>query len=316
MKVNAPTERFTVPVAFVTKGRQRIKQYDNSTVYLNNGDEFEIELFNPTANKVMAKIDLNGVSIGPGVVLRPGERVFLERYLSEAKKFLYSTYEVDGDNPDVKRAIANNGDVAIKFYCETPPPQPVIAYANPWWTTITTTPWYGPTFNYFNSSSGISGTLKNTGSLTGTANCNNINSTLTSSNSMGGAKQCFSSRKLEPQSFAGGQSMDFADNFSPSNETLYSASVDYAPEMMSRSIVDVPKSVETGRIEKGSNSNQSFTYDHSSFNTYWTWKTVWKILPTSQKPVVREDLTIYCTNCQAKRRRGSHKFCPICGNQY
>jgi hypothetical protein len=60
-----------------------------TTVYLNNGDEFEIELFNPTISKVMAKIDLNGISIGPGVVLRPGERVFLERYINEAKKFLF-----------------------------------------------------------------------------------------------------------------------------------------------------------------------------------------------------------------------------------
>ena len=37
----------TVPTAFVTKGRQRVKQYDDKTVFLNNGDEFEIEGIGP-----------------------------------------------------------------------------------------------------------------------------------------------------------------------------------------------------------------------------------------------------------------------------
>ena len=71
------------------KGRKSIK---NGKVFLTDGDEFEIELFNPTQNKVLAKIELNGKSIGSGIILRPGERVFLERYLDEAKKFLFETY--------------------------------------------------------------------------------------------------------------------------------------------------------------------------------------------------------------------------------
>ena len=108
----------TAPSAYVTKGKQRIKQYDKS-VYLNNGDEFEIELFNPTQNKVLAKIEINGNNIGgSGIVLRPGERVFLERYLNEAKKFLFETYKVNGSNSDVLKAIENNGDLSVKFYSE------------------------------------------------------------------------------------------------------------------------------------------------------------------------------------------------------
>ncbi|HOG38684.1 MAG TPA: hypothetical protein PLD95_04445, partial [bacterium] len=88
------------PSAFITKGRQRIKQY-NDTVYLKNGDEFEIELFNPTQNKIRAEILLNDVSIGSGIVLRPGERVFLDRYLDEPKKFKFETYNVDMNDPTV-----------------------------------------------------------------------------------------------------------------------------------------------------------------------------------------------------------------------
>jgi len=59
MLINYQTPRVTEPCAYVTKGRQRLKQYGN-TVYLNNRDEFEIELYNPTTSKVLAEITLNG----------------------------------------------------------------------------------------------------------------------------------------------------------------------------------------------------------------------------------------------------------------
>ena len=55
MKVNLQAQRVTVPTVFVTKGRQRVKQYGN-TIYLKNGDEFEIELFNPTTGKVLKEL--------------------------------------------------------------------------------------------------------------------------------------------------------------------------------------------------------------------------------------------------------------------
>jgi hypothetical protein len=316
MKVNVKTERYTVPVAFVTKNRQRIKQYNGTTVYLNNGDEFEIELFNPTVNKVMAKIDLNGTSIGPGVVLRPGERVFLERYLNEAKKFLYSIYEVDGNNPDVQRAIANNGDVAIKFYCEYIMPQPITwtSWCNPWWSTTPATPWPGTittttTGNYYSQptstqptsggfASGQSSSIYNASSSLG--NKKNISSLHTKGRKL--------SKNVETQ--------DFTANMGNEEVKTMFDTIDYAPQEMSRSIVDTPESIETGRIEKGSNSNQSFGYDYSNFNTYWTWKTDWKILPASQRPIMREDIKIFCGSCGAKRKRGSHKFCPQCGTKY
>jgi len=111
------TKGWVVPQSFITRSKQRLKQHID-TVYLNNGDEFEIELFNPTQNKVLAKIELNGKSIGNGIVLRPGERVFLERYLDEAKKFLFETYVVNGNNKEVQESIAKNGDVVVKFYDE------------------------------------------------------------------------------------------------------------------------------------------------------------------------------------------------------
>ena len=112
------------PEAFVTKGKKRIKQFDGQ-VYLSDGDEYEIELFNPTQEVVLAKIKIDGDYIaGGGIVLRRGERVFLERFLDSPNKFKYSTYVVSGNNTEVQDAIRNNGYVEIEFYSEYKPTFP------------------------------------------------------------------------------------------------------------------------------------------------------------------------------------------------
>lgn len=109
------------PEAFVTKAKKRIKQFDGQ-VYLSDGDEYEIELFNPTRNVVLAKIKIDGDYIaGGGIVLRMGERVFLERFLDSPNRFKFSTYVVNGKNSEVQDAIANNGYVEIEFYSEYKP---------------------------------------------------------------------------------------------------------------------------------------------------------------------------------------------------
>ena len=109
------------PEAFITKAKKRIKQFDGQ-VYLSDGDEYEIELFNPTQDVILAKIKLDGNYIsGGGIVLRRGERVFLERFLDSPEKFKFSTYEVNGKNIEVQKAIANNGYVEVEFYSEYKP---------------------------------------------------------------------------------------------------------------------------------------------------------------------------------------------------
>jgi len=109
------------PTAFITKGKQRLKQFSNkSIVYLHNGDNFEIELFNPTTSKILVKIFIEKQNVSQGgIILRPGERVFIERFLDIDKKFKFSTYEVNGNNSQVKEAIKNNGLIEVKFYKES-----------------------------------------------------------------------------------------------------------------------------------------------------------------------------------------------------
>ena len=276
----------SAPQSFITKGKHRLKQHID-TVYLNNGDEFEVELFNPTSTKILAKIEMNGNSIGAGIILRPGERVFLERYLDEAKKFLFETYEVEGDNREVKQSIIKNGNVSVKFYEEQK-----ITTSN----TIHFQPWYGTTLSnsLSGSSTGISTITTTAGyhnpiSTTGT----NINATYTSGNT------AFFNSSVSNNTLGG--------------STTFTRTLN---DVVLNNIVDSPNKTETGRVEKGSNSNQSFQTDYSSFNPYPMSTNWWKILPNSQKLVTKEDLVTYCTECGSKRKKDTHKFCPSCGTKF
>jgi Zn finger protein HypA/HybF involved in hydrogenase expression len=74
--------------------------------------------------------------------------------------------------------------------------------------------------------------------------------------------------------------------------------------------------IETGRVEKGNVSDQTFQTVNKSFNNYTTATSVWKILPMSQKVYEKQELKVYCGNCGTKKRRNSHLFCPHCGEKY
>ena len=114
----------SMPTALICINKSRIKVYDKETTptyYLEKGQEFQIELFNPTSDTILAKIKLNGNQISQGgLVLRPGERVFLERYLDVAKKFKFDIYEV-ANTSEVRKAIEDNGDFSVEFYKELQP---------------------------------------------------------------------------------------------------------------------------------------------------------------------------------------------------
>ena len=74
-------------------------------------------------------------------------------------------------------------------------------------------------------------------------------------------------------------------------------------------------SIETGRVEEGSYSNQKFSYVNYDFEDYpWKIETI-KILPLSRKPYTQEDLQKrYCSNC-GRKLSPKHKFCPYCGTK-
>jgi len=106
------------PTAHIAVNRNRMKHYDTK-VYLKSGTHFEIELFNPKSISVLAEIRIDGKPISKsGIVVKPGQRVFLERWIDAPKKFLFETYLVE-ENEETVEAIKENGKVEVKFYDET-----------------------------------------------------------------------------------------------------------------------------------------------------------------------------------------------------
>jgi hypothetical protein len=98
------------------RGRKKI--YTNNKVYLDNNQEFQIELTNPLSETVLAKININGKpACATGLILRPGQRFYLDCFIDDRKKFIFRTYEVDNTTESLN-AIANNGYVEVSFYKE------------------------------------------------------------------------------------------------------------------------------------------------------------------------------------------------------
>jgi hypothetical protein len=156
--------------AHIAVKNSRLKTYKSQTnsdvVYLKDGDEFQIELFNSHEYTVLAKIWMNDSIISEsGLVLKPGQRVFLERYIDTNNKFVFRTYEVDSTDVEVLSAIKNNGSVKVIYYRERVIQNPgYVINTNPSWRnwnhgTATPTPWYGNITYTTNANNFVGGSL-------------------------------------------------------------------------------------------------------------------------------------------------------------
>lgn len=277
------------PNASICINKSRLKVYNKEvspTYYLKKGDEFQIEIFNPTSDTILAKIYLNGKTISQGgLVIRPGERVFLERYLDIPNKFLFDTYEVSNTD-EVKKAIEDNGDFKVEFFKES---QPTYTYIksnttyigdyNPWTMTQTSsrpTTIYGSGSAYVGSGNIYADGLDiNTNTYTYTVNSFNQTSTVNSSNTL-------------------------RASLSSENST--------------KSIKN--KTIETGRIEAGGISNQEIKTVNKSFDYYPFHTVEYKMLPLSQKISTINEIKIrkYCSNC-GKKAIKTDNFCSKCGKK-
>ena len=280
MKISVNYEVAT-PQAHIAINKSRLKIYDKNsdtpTYYLQKGQEFQLELFNPTVKTILAKIFLNGNAISQGgLVLRPGERVFLDRYIDVAKKFLFDTYEVSNTS-EVKKAIEDNGDFKVEFYREYIP--------NYFGTTL------GGYYNFGDYLPKIGGVS--------TSNINGYyggDITLTTTN------------------YNGNLSLT-CDTYS-SNSTPTSLNYNSTPEGPNIRQVKSKKTIETGRVEQGSESDQKLQTVNKSWEHYPFHTIEYKMLPLSQKINTTEDIKVkrYCTNCGSKLGP-THKFCSNCGSK-
>ena len=97
------------PQAAICINKNRLKLTNDKFYFLGDDQNFEIELFNPFSYKILAKIYINNESIGAGgIVLYPGQRAYIERFLDEKNKFVFKIYEVESNNI-TEEAIKNNG---------------------------------------------------------------------------------------------------------------------------------------------------------------------------------------------------------------
>ena len=116
------TSSTTVPEVYIKRSKNRTKIYGTKNIYLKDGETFELELFNPLGNSVLAKIYVNNTLISSnGLVIKPGQRIYLERFLDSNNKFKFVTYEVESGNRQVSDAIAHNGEIKVEFFNQVVP---------------------------------------------------------------------------------------------------------------------------------------------------------------------------------------------------
>lgn len=228
------------------KGRKSIKS--DSNIYLENNEEFQIELFNPLKECILADIRLNGQSISKtGLIVKPGQRFYLDCFVDDKKKFIFQTYQVE-NNETTLESIENNGVMEVFFYKEQ-----AISINNwrdkykefivrePWWYPINPwNPWYytGSTISYTNTLGNYTTNSSNSFTLTSGSDLTLSNCSF---NSISGEINC-----------------------------SYTANLD---------------SIETGRVEKGITSQQQFMEVDMDFEKNYIHHIVYNLLPTSRKPV-------------------------------
>jgi len=237
------------------KGRKSIK---SGKVFLEDKEEFEIELFNPLTVSVLADIKLNGQSISKtGLVVKPGQRVYLDCFIDDKKKFKFSTYEIENSG-EALDATQNNGLLEVFFYKED-----VITLDN-WqrkFDRIIVEKWYPvyypsyPVYPYYNRPSIWYGTSPTIGGSCVTTNLTNgiIGTTTTNTYSSNNMINCSYTSDVVP--YRGTTVNNLFSN-----------------------------SLETGRVEKGEKSKQKFTEIDMDFEKHYISSTIIQILPESRKP--------------------------------
>lgn len=278
-----------------------LKEYQtaksNRTVYLKNGTEFQLQLFNPLTFTICADIYINDEKIPNSLVIKPGQRVWLERYLDRAKKFLYETYEVENGNAAVEAAIKNNGLIQVKFYKED-------INKNIYNGQLTTS---------------ISSTI-DTFRWSDFNDCQVYNSSITDAN-LNDSFTTYTSN-VTAKSFSQPTVSTVLYNCTDMiTEPLLSATCDCSVQNTAATTIttslnyDVRDTKETGRIQEGSKSDQ-LLHDCDIEFSNWSFRTEFiQILPESEKPYTVSDLQKqYCTEC-GRKLNPKHKFCPYCGTK-
>ena len=277
-----------------------LKEYRNSEndriVYLKDGDEFQIQIFNPYQYVIGVSFTFNSDNVDNSkmLVLKPGERVWLDCYLNENRKLKFYTYKVN-NSEEVKKAIEKNGILNIYFYKEQEKNYTIwnnntYIYDGSWKSPIND---LNGGIRYMNHC--LDDSVKLASSIDSSVNAINYCDANISTSSLGISDYtCTSACTSASYSATTADVKGCADNYKSSHKVR-------------------SKSIETGRIDKGGYSNQKFNNYYGDFNSWYFKKETIKILPESQKQISSSDLNKkYCYNC-GKKIKDTFKFCPNCG---
>ena len=307
-----------------TSSLDELKTYQGNEIFLNNGDEFQIRLFNPLTEKIGVQVSINGKTPNRLLVLNPGEVVDVDRFIDEQRRMIFETYQYDDGSQAARDAVAKNGIIQINFHKEFVPYNP-----NLYGTTITTA-------NNWSGSSGDYATLHNVSGMGAKWSPifepqigdqgNQGNQGVIGNAGTSGQAGCTSSAAFFHMN---------ADITLNSNDATFTASSPYfnspgiyaiesdlsfvtdEPEVKMRSTKSkLSKSLrETGRVEKGEKSDQKFKSVDIQFNTYAFHTVVYHLKPMSEKNSDIREIREYCTQCSYRVRNEKWMFCPKCGNK-
>lgn len=262
----------------MSNDRGRLKIFPNNTVYLENDEEFELEIHNPLSMSVLCIIKIqNNLISKNGLVIRPGERVYLDCFIDTKKRFKYSTYSVDNTSEN-KQAISLNGIIDISFYKEE------IIYTQEF-----------PTFDW--NVYGITSTNPQPSTTIG--KIYDGNSTLQQSG-ISASGNLFKSIGTSQQYLSC---------------TTNNVGIGLTTPSSTLNITNTSNtSIDTGRIESGSISNTTFTQVDTKFESSKLGVIKYQILPSTSKPFSVDDIKTktYCPKC-GRKLKSDDNFCSSCG---
>ena len=257
-----------------------VKIYEGNQVFLQDKQNFQIRFFNPLSEKIGARISFNGRKGTDLLVLNPGQDYTLDRFLEEQKKMIFETYSVQDNNEQVEKAIINNGEIEIEFYKEkisfTPPK---ITFKTRDSSEIT----FGDNYKDY-----VAENLD--------ANINYCD-------------------------YQADCSLDGDFNVVGNLNVKGDLNLDWMVQEQTRGISKLKskplkrEKKETGRVEKGTTSNQSLERVDLKFENFPFHTVAYKMMPVSAKQSETKEVRNYCDQCGYRIRKTTWRFCPKCGAQ-
>lgn len=311
------------PSVVITSNRNELKVYQGNTVYLNDGDNFELRFFNPLPEKIGVEINFNGMKKGDGyLVLNPGQDIILDRFLDEQRKMLFETYVVNGDSKEAVEAIAKNGIITFNFFKEHGsympkdvdinyafPPKPYKYNANKLSKGMKSKSSGTSGSSGCNGTSGLSGTSGHS-PFSGTYTTNVYNTFRSPGLYTTEIDQSFVSASASNSNSRIYTNDLLSRGININTSGTFSMDQDYFFPSTTTSIVNP---LETGRIEMGEVSNQQLRTVNAQFSSTPIHTVTYQLLPYSAMNRTIKEVREYCPHCGYRLRKETWNFCPKCG---